>query len=55
MPTQELPELDSEQVARITHMAKAARYLKIREKEVKDIDTTAILGDVNLDFARTMN
>ena len=28
MPNQELPELDSEQVSRILHMATASRYLK---------------------------
>ena len=47
-----MPELDSEQTARITSMAKNARYLKKRDKEV---DVQSILADVNLDFARTMN
>jgi dynein heavy chain len=51
MPTQDLPELDSEQISRITQMATAARYLKKRG----NIDTQAIFQDVNMDFARTMN
>jgi hypothetical protein len=33
-------------------MAKAARYLKRRDKEV---DVNPILVEVNLDFGRTMN
>lgn len=51
MPNQELPELDSEQVSRILHMATASRYLKSRQ----NVDTTGILIEVNLDFGRTMN
>jgi len=50
MPTQELPELDSEQVSRIISMAKNCRYLK-----PKTVDTGPIMSEVNLDFARTMN
>jgi hypothetical protein len=49
MPNQELPELDSEQVSRILHMATASRYLK------PNIDTSSIMTEVNLDFGKTMN
>jgi dynein heavy chain len=50
MPIQELPELDSEQVNRIILMVTENKYLK-----GKNTDTTVILNEVNLDFARTMN
>ena len=51
MPTEELSELDPEQISRIIHMATASRYLKSRQ----NVDTTGIMYEVNQDFARTMN
>jgi dynein heavy chain len=51
MPTEELSELDPEQISRIISMATASRYLKSRQ----NVDTTAIMFEVNQDFARTMN
>lgn len=51
MPTEELSELDPEQISRIIHMATASRYLKSRA----NVDTTNIMYEVNQDFARTMN
>lgn len=51
MPTEELSELDPEQISRIIHMATASRYLKSRA----NVDTTGIMYEVNQDFARTMN
>jgi dynein heavy chain len=51
MPTEELSELDPEQISRIISMATASRYLKSRGS----VDTTAIMFEVNQDFARTMN
>lgn len=50
MPVQELPELDSEQVSRIIYMVTNNRFLRPRNP-----DTSAILNEVNMDFARTMN
>lgn len=50
MPNQELPELDTEQISRILHMATAPRFL-----QKKNVDTNNILIEVNLDFGRTMN
>ena len=43
MPTEELSELDPEQVSRIIHMATASRYLKSR----LNVDTTGIMYEVN--------
>lgn len=51
MPTEELAELDPEQISRIISMATASKYLKSRQ----NVDTTAIMFEVNQDFARTMN
>ena len=51
MPTEELSELDPEQISRIIHMATASRYLKSRQ----NVDTTGIMYEVNQDFSRTMN
>jgi dynein heavy chain len=51
MPTEELSELDPEQISRIINMATASRYLKSRQ----NVDTTGIMYEVNQDFARTMN
>lgn len=51
MPCLELPELDSEQQSRILQMATASRYLKQRS----NVETNNIVGEVNLDFGRTMN
>jgi len=42
MPQQELPELDTEQVNRILHMATASKYLKERGQ----VETTSILYEV---------
>ena len=50
MPTQELLELDTEQVGRVLAMATASRFLK-----GKNIDTNPIMADVSLDYHRTMN
>jgi dynein heavy chain len=50
MPQQELPELDSEQVSRILHCATASKYLRSRQ-----VETSSILFEVQLDFGRTMN
>ena len=43
MPTEELSELDPEQISRIIHMATASRYLKSRQ----NVDTTGIMYEVN--------
>ena len=51
MPTEELDDLDPEQISRIISMATASKYLKSRQ----NVDTTAIMFEVNQDFARTMN
>jgi dynein heavy chain, axonemal len=51
MPQQELPELDTEQVNRILHMATASKYLKERGQ----VETTSILYEVQVDFGRTLN
>jgi len=51
MPTEELSELDPEQISRIINMATASRYLKSRQ----NVDTTGIMWEVNQDFSRTMN
>ena len=51
MPSEELSELDPEQISRIISMATASRYLKSRQ----NVDTTAIMFEVNQDFSRTMN
>jgi dynein heavy chain len=51
MPTEELSELDPEQISRIISMATASKYLKSRQ----NVDTTGIMYEVNQDFARTMN
>lgn len=51
MPQQQLPELDTEQVNRIQHMAMSSKYLKERQP----VETTGILFEVSVDFGRTMN
>lgn len=51
MPTNELPELDSEQISRIISMSLDSKYLRSKGQ----IDTNPILNEVNLDYARTMN
>jgi len=51
MPQQGLPELDTEQVNRIVHMALSSKYLKERAP----VETTSILYEVQVDFGRTMN
>jgi dynein heavy chain len=51
MPTEELSELDPEQISRIINMATASRYLRSRQ----NVDTTGIMWEVNQDFSRTMN
>lgn len=51
MPQQGLPELDTEQVNRIVHMALSSKYLKERAP----VETTSILYEVQVDFQRTMN
>lgn len=43
MPTEELSELDPEQIQRIIYMATASRYLKSRP----NYDTTGIMYEVN--------
>ena len=55
MPSNELPELDSEQQHRIKAMAMASRYIKLRQSGGNNVDNVSIMNDVNLDFARTMN
>ena len=47
MPVQDLSELDTEQKKRIADLAKTTK--------IEDLDTTALIADVNLDFSRTMN
>ncbi|KAL4440889.1 hypothetical protein ABPG74_009302 [Tetrahymena malaccensis] len=47
MPTQDLSELDTEQKKRIADLAKTTK--------IEDLDTTALIADVNMDFSRTMN
>jgi dynein heavy chain len=51
MPTEELSELDPEQISRIINMATASRYLKQRQ----NADPATIMLEVNQDFSRTMN
>jgi dynein heavy chain len=43
MPTEELSELDPEQISRIISMATASKYLKSRQ----NVDTTGIMYEVN--------
>ena len=47
MPKEDLAELDTEQKKRIENLAKT--------KKIGDIDTQALIQEVNFDFARTMN
>lgn len=55
MPQQGLPELDTEQVNRIVHMALSSKYLKERNASGGAIETTGIMFEVQVDFGRTMN
>lgn len=49
MPTQEIPDLDAEQIGRIKEMVQNNKSLR------KQIDLNPKINEVNLDFARTMN
>lgn len=47
MPIQDLSELDTEQKRRLELLAKT--------KKIENVDATAVLGEVNYDYMRTMN
>lgn len=50
MPTDELSQLDSEQVNRIL-----ASAINTKSLQQNALDTTSLLNEVNIDFTRTMN
>lgn len=47
MPVQDLSDLDTEQKRRLESLAKT--------KKLENLDATALLGEVNYDYMRTMN
>ena len=47
MPIQDLSELETEQKRRLELLAKT--------KKIENVDATAVLGEVNYDYMRTMN
>ncbi len=51
MPTDEIPELSNEQIAKIITQALTARSFKGKSQ----LDTQPLINEVNTDFAKTMN
>ena len=51
MPTDEIPELSNEQIAKIITQALTARSFKGKSQ----LDTQPLINEVNIDFAKTMN
>ena len=50
MPSEELGQLDAEQISRVI-----ARAMSTKEMQRNDFDTSTLLNEINVDFARTMN
>jgi dynein heavy chain len=50
MPSEELGQLDAEQISRVL-----ARAMSTKEMQRNDFDTSTLLNEINVDFARTMN
>lgn len=51
MPTHQIPEIDNEEVNRILNLTQNTKALRGKSSS----DTTALLSEVNFDFAKTMN
>jgi len=51
MPTHQIPEIDNEEVNRILGLTQNTKALRGKSSS----DTTALLSEVNFDFAKTMN
>jgi len=51
MPTHQIPEIDNEEVNRILGMTQNTKQLRGKSSS----DTTALLSEVNFEFAKTMN
>ena len=50
MPNDELGQLDAEQIARVI-----ARAMSTKEMQRNEFDTSTLLNEINVDYARTMN
>jgi hypothetical protein len=51
MPKHQIPEVDSNQVNRVLTMTQNSKGLRGKSSS----DTTTLLNEVNIDFAKTMN
>jgi dynein heavy chain len=51
MPTHQIPEIDNEEVNRMLGMTQNTKQLRGKSSS----DTTALLSEVNFEFAKTMN